>query len=284
MNGNRALINHILWGSVLLVWATVHVAAADAPIANVSESNRFAWSDTTGWIEVATNDPQALRIMLDGTNAFLAGFAHSDTLGPIAFGYTNAGPYANTSTTDWGVNLSPTWDLYGFAWSPAAGWIEFSALTDASIHQQYGFMKGFSDSSEIGLIRWGEDPDVGLPYGIVFDLELNAQDLPLWWIHLYGETNELGEVTNADVFFAGTSASPVFDAVGVSGEFIFDTVSRRYYTIEASTNLLAPADGWLRIQQISGSGDPVFFQPQKTQPQEFYRFTVGLDPDNGGLP
>lgn len=272
-----------IMGRVALFWCCIQVASAEFPSLTVNETNRFAWSETTGWIEVRTNDPQPLRIEFNGSNAFLAGFAHSDALGPIAFSYTNAGPYANNSATNWGVNLTPSWDLAGFAWSPAAGWIRFDAASDAFIHQQQGHMQGYAWSDQIGLIRWGAAATQALPYGITVDIERNAQDLPLWWIDLYGETNEVGEVTNAEVFFAGTTVPPRIHGAVIPGAFIFDTVSRRYYTIEASTNLLDPS-AWTPVQQVPGSGQEEAFQPGMGSSHQFYRFTVGLDPANGEAP
>ncbi len=134
--------------------SNIDVSASFAPInAEVNASNKFAYGENAGWINFSSDQGKVAAKL--GANGFLSGFAWGENLGWIKFANSStAAPFANSSSSNWGVNISSDGKLSGFAYSENAGWINFGAANgNASINQQTGELSGYVWGENIGWIK-----------------------------------------------------------------------------------------------------------------------------------
>jgi len=142
------------------VTVTANFVAMDAKIPG---TNKYAWAENSGWIDVAPIHGNISAKL--GANGYLSGMAWSENLGWIKFAATSAtSPYGNTNATNWGVNLDGTGKLSGYAWCETAGWINFSATNAAvTLDPQTGAMSGPAWAENFGWIKFS-----GSSYGVQF--------------------------------------------------------------------------------------------------------------------
>ncbi len=115
---------------------------------NIDPVDKFAWSEISGWLNFNTSH-SGVHVH----NDHLEGFAWGENIGWIKMGvYTDGGVhmYANTSSTNWGVNNDGAGNLSGYAWSEVAGWINFS---EVSIDPATGAFGGYAWGKNIGWIH-----------------------------------------------------------------------------------------------------------------------------------
>lgn len=142
----------------------VAFASAGSALAqsNVTNAAKFSWSENTGWMnwrDAGSPVGQQGAVINLGAN-FLSGFVWSENLGWINLG-SGAGPYANTSGANFGVNVDPcsNFALRGFAWSENAGWINFSGgslatpANPARVDVAELRLRGFAWGENIGWIN-----------------------------------------------------------------------------------------------------------------------------------
>ena len=90
------------------------------------------------------------------TDTFLAGFGYAANFGWICFGDgapANGYSYANSSGTNYGVNLSLTGNLTGYAYGANIGWIIFEqSLGKPKLNLITGQFTGYAYSANIGWI------------------------------------------------------------------------------------------------------------------------------------
>ncbi len=84
---------------------------------NIDSTNRWAWNDTIGWVDLYTTN----TVMVSGSK--IQGYA-SSSIGSIAFDCATA-PVPDC-TTPYGVTHNGDGILRGFAWSENIGWISFN--------------------------------------------------------------------------------------------------------------------------------------------------------------
>ena len=92
------------------------------PASNIDPVNKHSWSENTGWMN--WKDALGGLAGVEVTPTFLLGWIWDENVGWINVG-NGAGPYANTSGLDFGVNLLLNGDLDGYAWSENKGWLNF---------------------------------------------------------------------------------------------------------------------------------------------------------------
>ncbi len=145
--------------AAFLLAAMLPAMAAHAQ-SNVSTTDKFAWSENCGWLNWhdAGSPVGAQGAVLNASGGYLAGFVWGENIGWVNLG-GGAGPYANTTGANSGVNFDPaTGRLSGYAWAENAGWINFSggalatpaqpARLDAS-----GRLRGYAWGENIGWIN-----------------------------------------------------------------------------------------------------------------------------------
>jgi uncharacterized repeat protein (TIGR02543 family) len=148
------------------VMANLDVSASFSAInADVNANNKFAFSENAGWINFSTDHGKATAKL--GENGYLSGFAWGENIGWIKLSASSAtAPFANNSSSNWGINIASNGSLSGFAWSENSGWINFGVNNgNASIDQQTGELSGFVWGENIGWIKLS-----GSAYKVQFQL------------------------------------------------------------------------------------------------------------------
>jgi uncharacterized repeat protein (TIGR02543 family) len=125
---------------------------------NISATDKYAWSETSGWNNFVPTSGETVTVYHD----HLEGYAWAENSGWIKLGsHTGGGTltYANTSTSNWGVNLSAG-NLSGYGWSENAGWINFSPTGGGvTINMATGVFDGYAWSENLGWIHFkGSSP------------------------------------------------------------------------------------------------------------------------------
>jgi hypothetical protein len=130
----------------------------------ISPTNHYAWGGNGGWIDFRPERPNAGDGFKFGEFS-CAGWIWSPNIGWINCG--NGSPvdgisYANTESSDFGVNHYGTGDLYGLAWAPNVGWINFGwATLDPTntfrprVNLVTGEFSGYAWSANCGWINLG---------------------------------------------------------------------------------------------------------------------------------
>ena len=133
--------------------------------AEVNSANKYAWSENAGWISFSNSNGKVSAKL--GENGYLTGFAWSENVGWIKFAHDpSVVPFANTSATNWGVNVAADGKLSGYAWSENAGWIKFgTSHSETAINLTNGEMSGYAWSENLGWISLK-----GSNYKVQFDL------------------------------------------------------------------------------------------------------------------
>ncbi|WP_422845232.1 WD40/YVTN/BNR-like repeat-containing protein [Acidovorax sp. M2(2025)] len=137
------------------------VVAIAAP--NISSTDKSAWSDTSGWVNFAPTGAGAAVF-----DDHLEGFAWAENVGWIKLGSHSGGGYhryANSTATDWGVNLNGG-ALSGYAWSDTAGWVRFDPTGGGvTLNPSNGVLDGWAWAENLGWIHFkGSSP----AYSVVF--------------------------------------------------------------------------------------------------------------------
>lgn len=132
--------------------STLNLLQRQSSTANISSTNKYAWSETSGW--------QNFAPFSDGISVYddhLEGKGWSEGIGWIKFGsYSGGGShnYTNTNNADWGVNRSGN-TLSGFGWSETAGWIKFKPTNGGvTVNASTGIFDGKAWSEAVGWIQF----------------------------------------------------------------------------------------------------------------------------------
>ncbi len=129
------------------------VPALWAATGNIDVNEKFAWSETAGWLNFRPIDA-GVKVYPD----HLEGYAWAQNLGWIKLGSGTAGgtkAYSNMSAADWGVNHDGAGNLSGYAWSDTAGWINFNPTDgQVSIDMNNGGFSGYAWAQNFGWIHF----------------------------------------------------------------------------------------------------------------------------------
>lgn len=161
--------------AIALAFAAVCLTAGFSARAegNISETNKYAWSENAGWVNFAPANGGA-TVRLD-RNGYLTGSVWAENVGWIKLGSSDGGPYANTASNNWGVNVE-SGQLSGYAWGENIGWINFNPTHGrVSINLEDGLFDGYAWAENIGWIHFrNEAPayavqtSARMPKGVVF--------------------------------------------------------------------------------------------------------------------
>ncbi len=136
------LVLSLVTGVFLAIYAPAHAANTDG----------YAWSETAGWINFS---PSHGGVTVHDTH--LSGYAWAENFGWILMGVESGGPYANTSSTNWGVNRDASGNLSGYAWSEIAGWVNFNPThSQVAIDPGTGAFEDYAWSESVGWIHFGD--------------------------------------------------------------------------------------------------------------------------------
>ncbi|EEF59580.1 hypothetical protein [Pedosphaera parvula] len=141
---------------------TLALAASANAQSTVAEDESYAWGTNLGWINFRADRPN----LGDGVrvaDTCLGGYVWSPNIGWINFGDgtpANNLRYANTDSSDYGVNQDGAGNLSGLAWSPNIGWINFGWANTANPNRPRfdlysGEFSGYAWSANCGWINLG---------------------------------------------------------------------------------------------------------------------------------
>ncbi len=127
-------------------------------------AHKYAWGENVGWANAGPTNHEVMVHYYEGTGGWLSGHAWCENIGWIVMGSAEGGPYANTTSNNWGVNLAANGDLSGYAWGENVGWINFGhAQCDAAIDPANGEFSGHAWGENIGWLKFkGASPDYGV--------------------------------------------------------------------------------------------------------------------------
>ncbi|MDB6024975.1 MAG: hypothetical protein JWM68_1198 [Verrucomicrobiales bacterium] len=164
----RSTVRDSLVAVLLFIMAAF--AASDAKAAGlVDATNRFVWSESSGWINFAP-ETQSVSVAYNDTNRFLTGYVWGENVGYIRLSSSTNGPFLNTTATNWGINLNTTGVLSGFAWGENIGWINFGGSNSVvQIDAATGFLQGYAWGENIGWIRFRSATNAAVLYGMQVD-------------------------------------------------------------------------------------------------------------------
>lgn len=146
--------------AVLVCSTTASAIASDY----INSSNKFAWSENAGWMNLR---PAHGGILINADH--LSGHAWLENLGWLKLGSDGAGPYQNTTATNWGVNRDVAGNLSGFAWSETWGWINFRPTGGGvNIDPVTKVFDGYAWGENIGWIH------LKSPLGVPVSYEIEA--------------------------------------------------------------------------------------------------------------
>lgn len=256
----------------------------------IDPAQTYAWGENVGWANASPTNAGA-TVLYDGASGFLTDYLWAENIGWINLGSSGGGPYENTTSDNWGVNLAANGDLSGFAWGENIGWINFGYTNrDAAINLTNGKFSGHVWGENIGWLTFrGSSPDYGVRT-IAFDTQ--AQGTPNWWLNDHGVTEAYDDgdgfpawqeyVTDTDP----RNASNFLHITEISNtptasEILFTPAStRRYYTLVRRNNLMQ--GGWSNVVgQVSvqyGSAGEMMLQDTNAAACIFYSVEATVEP------
>jgi len=137
---------------------------ASSNAGNIHTKEKFAWSENTGWINMGPTKTDFPVIVHQN---YLSGYAWGENIGWVKLGASDAGPYTNSSESDWGVNMASNGALTGFAWSESVGWIKFNPALSGDpvwLNKDTGIFEGYAWGENIGYIHFMGTAESGENY------------------------------------------------------------------------------------------------------------------------
>ena len=278
----------IRWAAVALLAGSL-VAVADNT--GTDPAHKYAWGENVGWANAQSADHDVTVHFYEGTGGWLSGYAWGENIGWIVMGSAGGGPYANTTSNNWGVNLAANGELSGYAWGENVGWVNFGdAQCDAAIDPANGEFSGHAWGENIGWLKFkGTSPDYGVR-STAFDTQ--PQGTPNWWLDAHGVTEgyDVGDdgvpasakyVMDTDPNVAGDylRITSVSNAAAEADIAFTPASTRRYYTLRRREDMTA--GGWSNVVgQVSvlGAGGSQTMQDTNTATRAFYRVKVTVEP------
>jgi PKD repeat protein len=147
----------LITACLLLVTTLAHAATG-----TIDSTAKYAYSENAGWINFAPTDGGVTV-----SRTALSGYAWCETVGWINLGSGTA-PYANTSATNWGVNVAYSANvpgggaLSGFGWSENGGWINFAPTDGGVTIGADGTFDGYAWCETVGYIHFDKTSAVSV--------------------------------------------------------------------------------------------------------------------------
>ena len=278
----------------VFIWVCLTTSGAWADLSKDTDpAHKYAWEENAGWINAApTNIGQTVTVQYyEGTGGWLSGYAWGENIGWIKMGTDAGGPYVNTASNNWSVNLAANGDLSGCAWGENIGWINFGhALCDAAINTANGEFSGHAWGENIGWLKFkGTSPDYGVRSMAFYT---QPQGTPNWWLdhHAVTESHDPGDgvpawrkfVMDTDPNVAGdylriTAATSSSAAITVA---FTPASTRRYYTLTRCVDLVA-GDWSNVVGQVAvqyGTAGEKTMQDTNAATRAFYSVSVTVTP------
>lgn len=254
---------------------------------NIDPTNKYAWAENAGWLNVAPTN-SGVTVHFDGTGGYLTGYAWGENMGWIKMGDPTGGPYANNSSTNWGVNLDASGKLTGYAWGENVGWITFSPSNSmTSVDMTTGSFDGKAWGENIGWVSFKGTATNYNVRTVAFDAQ--PMGTPNWWLayHAVVENYDAGDGVPAwKKYVMDTNPNVTGDVLRIvsisnmpPATVTFTSSTRRYYTLQRRDDLETGA--WTNVvtqSAIPGAGGLTSLQDTTVATQQFYRVEVKVTP------
>jgi hypothetical protein len=262
------------------------MAMSAAAQTTINMANKYSYAANFGWMDWRG----------DGTNGVVvsayvcSGSIYSANVGWINLGTgvpANGIQYQNNSATDYGVNLSNTGKLRGFAYGANIGWLNFENLGDPHINMLNGKFGGSVFSANCGWISLSTLFSYVQTDMIQPGVDTDGDGLPdAWELTHYGslaggpgaDTDGDGQ-TSLEEYLAGTNPNDPSSVLaitshnstaGTSTTLTWKSVMNRNYRIQQSTDLNSWIDSGLGIIAPAGATTTdAFTHPYA--PKRFFR-------------
>jgi hypothetical protein len=253
----------------------------------IASTDKHAWAENAGWANAAPANG-GVTVHFDGATGYLTGYAWGENIGWINLGDSTGGPYANTSGTDWGVNLDAAGTLMGYAWCENAGWLKFNPSNRVvTVDMATGRFNGDAWGENIGWVRFkGTSPDYNVRT-LAFDTQ--PQGTPNWWLAYYAvtESYDTGDgvpayrkyVMDADPKVEGDYLRITAISNSSPATVTFSSSARRYYTLQRCDDLTA--GNWTNVVtqiRILGTAGFTSLRDAASTNRQFYRVEVQVTP------
>ncbi|MHC4676476.1 MAG: hypothetical protein ACYTBZ_28640, partial [Planctomycetota bacterium] len=199
------------------------ISPAMAATGNISDTDKYAWSENAGWLNFKSTHGGVTVY-----DTHLTGFAWAENIGWVKLGADSGGSgvphYANTSSTDWGVNRDNTGKLSGFAWSETVGWINFNPSHSQVTIDANSNLSGYAWSENVGWIHFKNSTP---PYNV---RAIVAEPVATIWgiegldVFGAGGANTSIELDNSDAVHIS-----YFDAINADLKYGTDTSETRIF-------------------------------------------------------
>jgi len=253
-------------------------------------AHKYAWGENVGWVNTAPTNREVTVHYDESAGGWLSGYAWGESIGWIALGSAGGGPYANTASNNWGVNLAPNGDLSGYAWGENVGWISFEcARSDAAINPANGEFTGHAWGENIGWLKFkGICPDYGVRSMAFYT---QPRGTPNWWLDAHGvtEDHDAGDgvlawqkyVMDTDPNVPGDYLRLTSISNAPAARFVTFTPAstRRYYTLLWRDDLIV--GDWRNVAgqvAVPGMGGNQTIQDTNMASQAFYKVRVTVTP------
>lgn len=128
-------------------------ALAIAASSGVDPADKFSWGENIGWMNWADADGgMGVMVMPD----HMSGFVWCENVGHLNLG-NGAGPYANTTGLNFGVNIATDGTLSGYGWGENIGWVNFSTgslgADRARLDTSANRLRGYAWGENVGWIN-----------------------------------------------------------------------------------------------------------------------------------
>jgi hypothetical protein len=150
--------------TLITAWLLPAMGLAHAATGTIDPTAKYAYSENAGFINFASTDASVTV-----TRTALSGYAWCETAGWIKLGSgSGTSPYANTSATDWGVNVAYNSNftggaaLSGYGWSENSGWINFAPKDGGVSIGADGTFDGYAWSETLGFIHFDKTSAVSV--------------------------------------------------------------------------------------------------------------------------
>lgn len=274
----------------LMVALLAGALAAVAADTGIDPAHKYAWGENVGWLSAQSSNHDVTVHYYEGSNGWLSGYIWGENIGWIVMGSAGGGPYANTGSNNWGVNVAASGQLSGYAWGENVGWIKFDeVLCDAAINTTNGEFSGHAWGENIGWVKFkGTSPDYGVRSMAFYTQPHGA---PNWWLDYHGvnEDYETGDgvpawqkyVMDTDPNVAGDFLRITVVSNGPAAKLVtFAPASaRRYYTLARNEDLMG--GGWSNVvgqTGVPGTGGDQTMPDTNTASEAFYGVKVSVEP------
>ena len=280
----KAILSAFILACSLQLSAWLHATTT------IDVANRYAWGANLGWMD-----------WVGGTNngAVIGDYVCSGIIYSANVGWINLGSgspadgiyYQNNSVSDFGVNNDGLGNLSGYAWGANIGWLTFEqTYGQPKVNMLTGQMSGYVWSANGGWISLS-NAVAYVQTDAFFPGPLAPDGLPIPWLLTYfGTTNvnanadptgkgmTIGQdylagtdPTNANSILRITAAS--YARGGTNASLTWNSLPTRYYYIQKTTGLSAPAwtDSGLGLVTPSAGSSTTDGFTDANAPVRFYR-------------